>query len=115
MECREELPRLQKLYEKYKDRTDVLLLTLNQDSNPAVAEAFLREHRLTLPVLPASTYVWDKMNVYGIPDNWIVDAEGVVRLKRVHYNPSQKWEEWMAELIEKYRPGAAVAPPSTVP
>jgi len=55
------------------------------------------------------------MNVYGIPDNWIVDADGVVRLKKVYYNPSQKWEEWMAELIEKYRPGAAAAPPSTAP
>jgi len=109
------LPRFQKLYEKYKGRTDVVLLTLNQDANPAVAESFLREHHLTLPVLPASTYVLDKMRVFGIPDNWIVDADGVVRLKQIYYRPSRKWETWMSELIEKYRPGAASAPPSTTP
>ncbi len=97
------MPRFQKLYEKFKDRPDVLLLTLNSDANPGLAESFMREHKLQFPVVPAVSYIQDTLGVFGIPDNWIVDADGVVRLKEIRYNPSEKWEEWMADLIEKHR------------
>ncbi len=106
------MPRFQKLYEKYRDRTDVLLLSLNQDSNPAVAEAFMKEHHLTFPVLPASYDLLDEMQVSGIPDNRIVDAGGIVRLKQIQYNPSRKWEEWMSDLIEQNRPAASLPSPT---
>ena len=109
------MPRLQKLYEKYKERSDVLLLTLNLDSNPALAEAFVRKNHLAIPVLMASTYARVDLHVFAVPDNWIVDAEGIVRLKQIHYSSSQKWEEWMSELIEKNRPAAATSPPSPAP
>ena len=48
------------------------------------------------------------LNVY-VPANWIVDGNGVVRLKAQGYDPTEKWETGMKEAIEKYKPEAGTA------
>ena len=111
MYCREELPRLQKLIEQYKNRSDVQFITLNMDENPGIIDPFLKEHQLALIVIPASSYVRETLQVNGIPQNWIVDSGGVVRLKGVGYDSTEKWETGMREAIEKVKP-AAGAPSS---
>jgi hypothetical protein len=114
MACREELPRLQKLIEQYQNRQDVQFLTLNEDDNPGIIEPFLNEHRYHFTVLPAHGYVQETLKVLEIPQNWVVDANGVVRLKGVGYESSEKWESGMKEAIEKHKPetGPAVAAPT---
>jgi hypothetical protein len=103
------LPRLQKLIEQYKNRRDVQFLTLNMDDNPGLIEPFLKEHELSLTVIPAYTYVEESLKVFGIPQNWIVDSSGVVRLKGVGYDSTDKWETGMKDAIEKYKPEAGTA------
>ena len=103
MYCREELPRLQKLTEKYKDRPDVQILTLNVDENPGLIESVIQKQQLSLTVLPAYNYVTDILKVSGIPQNWIVDGNGMIRLKG-YDDSTEKWEADMSEAIEKYRP-----------
>jgi len=98
------LPRLQKLAEKYKGRSDVQFITLNMDDNPGLIEPYMKEHQLSLIVLPAYSYVSDTLKVFGIPQNWIVDSHGVVRLKGTGYDSTEKWEMGMAEAIEKNLP-----------
>jgi len=102
----EEFPGLQKLAEKYKDRTDVQFITLNMDDNPGLIEPLMREHQLSLTVLPANSYVVDTLKVSGIPQNWIVDANGIIRLKG-YDEATEKWEAGMTEAIEKYKPEPA--------
>jgi len=102
--CREELPRLQKLIEKYKDRTDVQFLTLNIDENPGLIAPYLQEHQQSLIVLPAFSYVNDILKgSVGIPQNWIVDQQGVVRLRGTGYDSTGKWESGMADAIERVK------------
>jgi hypothetical protein len=101
------LPRLQKLIEQYKNRTDVQFITLNMDENPGIIEPFLKEHQLALTVVPAYSYVTETLKVMGIPQNWIVDSGGVVRLKGVGYDATEKWETGMRDAIEKVKPAAA--------
>jgi hypothetical protein len=113
MFCREELPRLQKLIAKYQDRSDVLFLTLNMDENPGLIAPFLREHQLSLTVLPAGSYVNNILKMYGIPQNWIVDPQGVVRLKGTGYDSTERWEAGMSAAIERIKPesgGGGYAP-----
>jgi len=97
------LPRLQKLIETYKDRPEVQFLTLNMDENPGLIEPFLSEKKLVLTVLPAYSFVEDTLKVNGIPQNWIVDSSGVVKLKGVGYDATQKWETGMMEAIGKVK------------
>jgi hypothetical protein len=101
------LPRLQKLIDQYKNRPDVQFITLNMDENPGVIEPFLKEHQLALTVVPAYSYVTETLKVMGIPQNWIVDSGGVIRLKGVGYDATEKWETGMRDAIEKVKPAAA--------
>ena len=82
------------------------------DENPGIIESFLKEHQLALTVVPAYSYVNDTLKVNGIPQNWIVDSGGVIRLKGIGYDSTEKWETGMREAIEKVQ---AAAPPSNSP
>jgi len=100
------LPRLQKLIEKHKDRKHVLFLTLNMDDNPGLIAPFLKEHSLSVTVIPAYSYITDTLKVFGIPQNWIVDPHGIVRLKGLGYDATEKWETSIMDAIEKSRTSA---------
>jgi hypothetical protein len=96
------LPRLQELAEQYKDRSDVVFLSLNLDDNPGVVGSFLAGQKLTLTVLPANSYATDTLKIDVIPQNWIVGRDGVIRLKGLgSYNSPEKWEQGMKEAMEK--------------
>ena len=79
------------------------------DQNPGVIEPFLKEHQLALTVLPAYTFVTETLKVNGIPQNWIVDSGGVVRLKGFGYDSTEKWETGMRDAIDKVKPASAAA------
>ena len=89
------------MIEKYKDKPNVQFLTLNMDENPGLITPFLTEHHLSLIVLSAYSYVTDRLKVNGIPQNWILDSQGVVRLKGIGYDSTEKWEAGMTDAIEK--------------
>lgn len=76
-------------------------LTLNRDENPGLIAPYLKEHTLSLTVLPAYSYVTDTLKMFGIPQNWIVDQQGVVRLKGTGYDSTGKWELGMADAVER--------------
>ena len=84
---------------------------MNMDENPGVIEPFLKEHQLSLTVVPAYSYVRDTLKVNGIPANWIVDSGGVVRLKGLGYDATEKWVTGMQDAIEKVKPAAATPAP----
>ena len=73
------------------------------DDNPGLIEPFMTEKQLSLIVLPAYTYVSDTLKVYGIPQNWIVNSDGVIKLKGTGYDATEKWETGMAEAIAKVK------------
>ncbi len=91
------------MQEKYKDRPEIQFLTLNMDDNPGLIEPLMTEKGLSLIVLPANSYVSETLKVNGIPQNWIVDAAGIVKLKGIGYDATEKWETGMAEAIEKVK------------
>lgn len=73
------------------------------DDNPGLIEPFLTDKKLALTVLPAYSYVEDALKVSGIPQNWIVNSMGVVKLKGIGYDATEKWEIGMREAIEKVK------------
>ncbi|HEX5411995.1 MAG TPA: hypothetical protein VFZ27_09045 [Terriglobia bacterium] len=95
---------MQKVMEQYKSRPDVQFLMLSIDENPGLIGPFMQEYKYTFTVLPAYAYSEGSLNVNGIPQNWIVDANGVVRLKGIGYDATGKWEIGMTEAIDKYAP-----------
>jgi hypothetical protein len=82
------------------------------DENPGLIAPFLKEHQLAFSVIPAYSYVRETLKVLGIPQNWIVDANGVVLLKGLGYDATEKWVTGMKEAIAKVK---AAAPSSNPP
>ncbi|MGC8760867.1 MAG: redoxin domain-containing protein [Bryobacteraceae bacterium] len=75
--CRAELPLLQKLYERTKDRTDVQVITFNIDEEAGLVAPFVKENGFTFPVLLAYDFVNRLLDVIGIPQNWLLDSKGM--------------------------------------
>jgi len=83
--CNEELPQLQKFYEKVKDRPDIQVLTFNLDEDLGLVAPYLKEKGYTFPVLPAYSIVVSLLNGYAIPQNWIIDPKGTWRWTQIGY------------------------------
>jgi thiol-disulfide isomerase/thioredoxin len=105
--CREELPRLQKLAEEYKNQSDMLFLSLNMDDDPGLVDPFAKQFALTFPILPAYDYVTNTLRINSIPRNWIVNRQGIVRLKGNGYDATEKWDQGMRDAIENCKSPAA--------
>jgi thiol-disulfide isomerase/thioredoxin len=103
--CLAELPFVQKLHERVKDRSDVLLLTFNIDDQVALVEPFVKERAYTFPVLLAKALVEGMLDTVGIPRNWIIDAKGELVLDQRGFNPAtaEGWDDEILQLLEKAR------------
>ncbi len=100
------MPHLQKLYEKIADRKDVQVVSFNVDDNVGILAPFVKEKKLTFPVIPASALMEELVPMLGIPLNWIVDAQGVVRFEAVGFGgDGDKWTEQLLATIDKLKAG----------
>jgi len=97
--CNMELPHLQKLYEKLKDRPDVQIVTFNFDEDLGLVAPFLKEKGFTFPVLPAYSFVLSVLDSVAIPQNWILDPKGAWRWSQLGYDASDS--QWADTVIAK--------------
>ena len=101
--CLAELPFVQKLDQKLKGRTDVVVLTLNTDEEVGKVEPFMKENKYSFPVLLGQAYA-DGIGVNSIPRNWVISADGKLVFEGIGFGG--EGEEWMkkaVELIEKVK------------
>ncbi len=99
--CKAELPKIQKLYERVKDRKDLAVLTFNVDEEVGRVEPFVNEKGYTFPVLLAYSLVENLFDGYGIPQNWIIDAQGKWLWQNVGFDPaSPTFEDDLLALLE---------------
>ena len=75
--CREEMPSMERLHERLKDRGFVLL-AVSQDEGPvAGVKAFVDQMKLTFPVLvDREGEVGRKYGIWGFPESFLVDRDG---------------------------------------
>ena len=100
--CIKELPHLQEFYDKVKNETNVSVITINCDKNPAFAEPFIRKNNYTFPVLYADADLRENYGVRGIPTTFIIDAAGEIKLRMVGFNPEEPFVPYLKSLVEKY-------------
>lgn len=74
--CIEEFPAVNALAAKYKERTDMLFLSLAEDT-PAQLTSFLSKKPLFYAVVPnMKTYMNQALHLNGFPTHFILDKEG---------------------------------------
>jgi thiol-disulfide isomerase/thioredoxin len=99
--CLKELPYLQKLYDRVKDRAEMQILTLNVDEDIALVQPFLQKNKYSFPVALARSYVKALLPNLSIPRNWIVDRQGALREETVGFGGSG--DQWVANALAKLR------------
>ena len=103
--CKEELPYVQKLREQFKDRKDVLILTLNVDEEVGKVQPFMKENKYSFPVLLGQAYA-DAQGVNSIPRNWVITVDGKLVFEGVGFGyDGEEWMKKAAQAIEKVKGG----------
>lgn len=97
--CRAEHPYLERLYQKTKDRPDLQVLSFNVDDEAGVVAPYVRDNRYNFPVLLANSYVRELLPSLGVPQNWIVDAQGAWRRQQIGFGSGENWEREVLEQI----------------
>ncbi len=96
MPCRTEMPAIERLYQRYKDRgLEVLAVNLDKLSSAGV-EAFVKEVAVTFRVVldPA----WSTARLYGVvglPTTYLIDRAGEVVVREVG---ERDWAEEMSRM-----------------
>jgi len=107
------LPFVEQLYQEMKAGQDVLVLTLNGDENPGLIEPFMRQNKYTFPVLPALSYLERLDSTLAVPQNWIVDRNGVLRMETRGYG--YNGEEWLKSVVRTLEESRAKPSPAGQP
>lgn len=88
--CKEEMPHMETFYNKYKDE-DIAILAVNptqvenqgsKDSKKAEEKVrkFIEKEGFTFPILlDSDDSVWSFYQQRGIPANYVIDTEGIIR------------------------------------
>lgn len=83
--CREELPELELLYQKYKSR-GLVILAISGDSKREKAEEFIRPLNLSYPILYDDNLDINSLyRVRAMPSTYLVDRKGVVRYQHLGF------------------------------
>jgi DsbE subfamily thiol:disulfide oxidoreductase len=98
--CREEMPSMQRLYEKMpKDKFEMIAL-FNNDNKPAVMR-FVSQMGLTFPIWSDEhNFAGTKYGLTGLPETYIVDKKGVIREKFI--GPAEWDTPETIEMLTKY-------------
>ena len=97
--CRAELPYLEKLALRFKDRSDIAVLALNVDDDPKAMETALKELKVNVPSIAARDFAYKILPTMAIPAAWLMTP-----VKTVMFNASNdvldKWLEQAAQAVE---------------
>ena len=87
--CLAELPLLQsKIWEKYKDNPDFILLVIGRDHSEDELNAFEEKYKFTLPMYPdKGKTVYSLFAKQYIPRNYLIDKDGKVVFNSVGFTP----------------------------
>jgi len=94
--CRKEMPDLQTLYDRFKDKGFVVLSISDEES--AKVTPFIAEHKISYPVLlDPGRKVNDEFIVEGIPKSFVYDREGKLVAQSIDMRTRGQFLEMLAQ------------------
>lgn len=76
--CEEEMPELNQLLARYKNRKDIVFVSLAPDSKERL-QAFLKRKRFDYPIIPGQeAFMTDSLGITAYPTHLIVNKKGMV-------------------------------------
>jgi thiol-disulfide isomerase/thioredoxin len=98
--CRAELPALQKLHDRLRESGAARVITLNTDLSTGLVGPFVAEHNYSFPVWLAQPLFDELRPMGGIPVNWIIDRDGVIRWENIGF-AGGKHDEWIEAMLAR--------------
>ena len=96
--CLDEMPSLQALYDKFKDRKLVILAVDLNETGPDL-DAFLKKYGITFTVLLEGQAIAQRYGTQKVPESYLIDNRGIVLQKVIGA------QDWMQEQALKYFDG----------
>lgn len=95
--CEEEMPSMERLHRKFKDRGLVVLAISMDGDGASVVTPFVRKHKLTFPVgLDPKMALTARYGVWSLPSTFIIDRSG----RRVlAANGPREWDSEAADAL----------------
>jgi peroxiredoxin len=82
--CVEEMPTIEKLYRNFQGKDFEILAVSVDEGGPDAIRSFLKQNRLTLPVLlDPGAPVSKTYGTFKFPETYIVDRNGIVKYKAI--------------------------------
>jgi peroxiredoxin len=98
--CRAEIPELNKLYRLNKDKGLVILgVSLDMDASPGDLTTFVKDKKITYPVLMGTTDLAEKYQVNGVPTTIVINREGKAQTRYDGLVPSSRLEKDLSNLL----------------
>ncbi|WNR42484.1 thiol-disulfide oxidoreductase ResA [Paenibacillus roseipurpureus] len=95
--CKEEMPDLQKMYDKWKSQ-GVVFLEVNVDKNKVTVQGFMDQYKLNMPVLlDANEVVRKQYGVMDYPTTFFIGPDGKIVTKKI----GQMDEAFIDETLSK--------------
>lgn len=103
--CKEEMPHLQKYYDKYKDKQNVEVLGVNltfADDSEKKVKQFVENYNLDFPILLTNDEKVEALyRIATIPSTFFLDTEGRINQKIVGQLDEKSLHFYVNELINK--------------
>lgn len=81
--CREEMPSMQRLYDKLPKDTFKMVALYNRDK-PELVKSFAAKLGITIPILSdEQNIIGERYGITGLPETFIIDKSGVIREKYI--------------------------------
>ena len=98
--CRAEIPELIKLYRLNKEKGLVVLgVSLDMDAPPQGLTTFVKDMKITYPVLMGTTDLAEKFQVNGVPTTILINREGKAHSRYDGLVPASRFEKDLSSLL----------------
>jgi thiol-disulfide isomerase/thioredoxin len=101
--CREEIPEMIALADRYKDRLQIVGVSEDDDATPEEVRAFAREAKINYPVVMGNSGI---SNEYGgvpaLPTAFVVNTDGRVVIKHVGLFPAEVYDREIRALLGEH-------------
>jgi len=102
--CNTELPILQKnIWDKYKDRSDFILIILGREHSEEEVRAFVTSKKFTMPFAPdPNREIFKLYATQNIPRNIIIGKDGMILFQSMGYTEQEfkKLETFLAQVLK---------------
>jgi thiol-disulfide isomerase/thioredoxin len=98
--CRAEIPELNKLYRLNKDKGLVVIgVSLDMDVAPQGLTNFVKDMKITYPILMGTTDLAEKYQVNGVPTTILINREGKAHTRYDGMVPASRFEKDLSNLL----------------